>query len=62
MRRSKLLAVLFWFFLWEGAAILFRDSIVFVGPFSVLKSLVSQARTLVFWLSWEFHAGSWADF
>lgn len=51
MRRSKLLAVLFWFFLWEGAAILFRDSIVFVGPFSVLKSLVFQARTLVFWLS-----------
>ncbi|MDY3918119.1 MAG: ABC transporter permease subunit [Candidatus Limivivens sp.] len=44
-------AVLFWLIVWQGAALLFPDSIVFVGPVDMLASLAEQIRSTEFWLS-----------
>lgn len=43
--------ILFWLLLWQGAALLFNNSIVFVGPFEMLSSLIEQMGTSEFWRS-----------
>lgn len=47
--------VIFWLLLWQGAALIWKDSIVFVGPADMLASLFNQIRTWDFWLS-LFHS------
>lgn len=44
-------AVLFWLLVWQGAALLFQNSILFVGPLNMLASLMEQVREPDFWLS-----------
>lgn len=58
MNRQKLQrtgAVLFWILIWQGAALLFHNSIVFVGPLDMLSSLIKQMSTAIFWQS-LFHS------
>lgn len=50
-RLQKTGAVLFWILIWQGAALLFHNSIIFVGPLDMLASLIQQAGTLLFWHS-----------
>ena len=44
-------AILFWLLLWQTAAFLFHNSILFVGPLDMLRSLFLQMGTFEFWLS-----------
>lgn len=48
------LILLFWLFLWQGIAWAAGNKILFVGPFDVLKTLVSLAGKLDFWHSIAF--------
>lgn len=41
--------LLFWLFLWQAAALIIDNNIVFVGPVQVLCSLLAQIRTVEFW-------------
>lgn len=41
--------LLFWLFLWQAAALIIDNNIVFVGPAQVLYSLFVQIRTIEFW-------------
>lgn len=42
---------LFWLLLWQAAATLIDNDIIFVGPVSVLASLFHQIREAQFWLT-----------
>ena len=44
-------AVLFWLLVWQGAALLSADSIIFVGPVDMLRALFVQLPTSAFWLA-----------
>lgn len=48
---KKGIAVLFWLFVWQAAALLMKDSIVFVGPADMLRSLWEQMQGAEFWIS-----------
>lgn len=48
---KKTAAVLFWIAVWQIAAVIMKDSIVFVGPMGMLRSLWSQMNGKEFWLS-----------
>ncbi len=43
--------ILFWLLLWQAAALIWKNSIVFVGPADMLASLFSQIRAWDFWLA-----------
>ncbi len=43
--------MLFWVLLWQMAAFVWKDSLVFVGPLDMLKALVEQMGDREFWLS-----------
>lgn len=44
-------AVVFWLVVWQILAAIMKDSIVFVGPVDMLKSLAEQIQGREFWLS-----------
>lgn len=48
---KKIIAVLFWLLVWQIAAVIMRDSIVFVGPSDMLRSLWEQMKEGEFWIS-----------
>ncbi|MDO4275815.1 MAG: ABC transporter permease subunit [Eubacteriales bacterium] len=48
---KKAAAVIFWLMIWQAAAILMKNSIVFVGPLEMLHSLWEQMSGNEFWLS-----------
>lgn len=48
---KKIAAVLFWIAVWQMASVLMKDSIVFVGPADMLRSLWEQMNGKEFWLS-----------
>lgn len=48
---QKALIILFWLLLWQTAAWLFHNSIIFVGPLEMLSSLITQMGTSEFWRS-----------
>lgn len=41
--------LLFWLLLWQAAAYVIDNNIIFVGPIEVISALFSQAGTLAFW-------------
>lgn len=43
--------ILFWLLIWQIAALLLNNSIVFVGPLQMLSSLIEQMGTSEFWRS-----------
>lgn len=45
----KVLIVLFWLGVWQGAAWYINSSILLAGPFEVLKELAEDAGSLTFW-------------
>lgn len=47
MRKTGIL--LFWLLLWQAAAIIIDNDILFVGPINVLTALLSQSVTWDFW-------------
>lgn len=51
MIKKKAGAVLFWLLVWQLAAFIRKDSIVFVGPADMVASLVYQMGSSSFWLS-----------
>lgn len=46
---QKTAAVLFWILLWQGASMVWRDSLVFTGPLGMLGALREQIVTADFW-------------
>lgn len=44
-------AILFWLLVWQIAAVFMKNSIVFVGPVDMLRSLLDQIQQSEFWLS-----------
>lgn len=50
-RIQKAGAILFWLLLWQIAAVIFNNSIVFVGPLDMISSLARQIITGEFWLA-----------
>ena len=48
---KKASAVLFWIAVWQIAAVIMKDSIVFVGPADMLRSLWEQMKGKEFWMS-----------
>lgn len=48
---KKLMAVIFWLIVWQAASVAAKDSIVFVGPVDMLRSLCDQIKEKEFWLS-----------
>lgn len=44
-------AIIFWLLVWQIAALCMQNSIVFVGPLDMLRSLAEQIREAEFWLS-----------
>lgn len=48
---KKIVAVIFWLCVWQAAAIVMKDSIVFVGPKDMLVSLWEQMKGTEFWIS-----------
>lgn len=44
-------AILFWLLIWQIAAVFMKNSIVFVGPVDMLRSLLEQIQKAEFWLS-----------
>lgn len=49
IRRAAVL--LFWLALWQAAAVLIGNDIIFVGPAEVLMALASELPERIFWLS-----------
>lgn len=47
---KKIVAVIFWLCVWQAAAIVMKDSIVFVGPKDMLVSLWEQMKGTEFWI------------
>lgn len=48
---QKAAAIVFWIILWQAAAWMMKDSLVFVGPVDMLRSLDEQVRETEFWMS-----------
>lgn len=48
---KKAEAIFFWLVLWQAAAVVMKDSIVFVGPAAMIRSLAEQIQGQEFWLS-----------
>lgn len=48
---KKAAAILFWLCVWQVAAVLMKESIVFVGPLDMLRSLWEQMCGKEFWIS-----------
>lgn len=48
---KKAAAILFWIAIWQIAAVIMKDSIVFVGPADMLRSLWEQIHGTEFWIS-----------
>lgn len=46
---KKAAAIVFWVILWQAAAFAMKNSIVFVGPLDMLRSLTQQMREAEFW-------------
>lgn len=44
-------AIVFWLLVWQIAALCMKNSIVFVGPYDMLRSLFTQVREPEFWIS-----------
>ena len=52
MRKGmKIVAVLFWLLVWQIAALIWKDSIVFVGPVDMMGALIDQVGSSSFWIS-----------
>ena len=50
-KKIKISAVLFWLLNWQIAALIWKDSIVFVGPVDMMRALIDQAGSSSFWIS-----------
>lgn len=48
-KTRKIGILLFWLLLWQAAALIVGNNIVFVGPAEVLRSLILQIGTMEFW-------------
>lgn len=48
---KKAAAVIFWLIIWQAAAMVMKNSIIFVGPADMLRSLWEQMSGREFWLS-----------
>lgn len=48
---KRITAAVFWLLIWQLAAMAMKNSIVFVGPVDMLRSLGEQIREKEFWLS-----------
>ena len=48
---KKILAAVFWVIIWQLAAMAMKNSIIFVGPADMLRSLGEQIQKKEFWLS-----------
>ena len=53
-RLRRAAVILFWISLWQAAAVLIGNSIIFVGPLDVVRALFLQLPTEEFWLSLSF--------
>lgn len=53
-RAGRILVLLFWLALWQAAASLIGNDIIFVGPVQVLKALAEELPEKEFWLSLGF--------
>ena len=53
-RLRRAAVILFWISLWQAAAVLIENSIIFVGPLDVVRALFLQLPTEEFWLSLSF--------
>lgn len=49
--RRRIGAAAFWLAVWQAAALIWKDSLVFVGPAAMLASLARQLVTGTFWIS-----------
>lgn len=47
----KILIIVFWLLLWQGASVLVHNSILLAGPYESLLALCTLAATSGFWLS-----------
>lgn len=48
---KKTAAIGFWIILWQVAAWMMKESLVFVGPMDMIQSLAEQVREAEFWMS-----------
>lgn len=48
---KKAAAIMFWLIIWQAAAIMMKNSIIFVGPVEMLRSLWEQMNGKEFWTS-----------
>ncbi len=47
----KVLIIVFWLLLWQGASALVHNSILLAGPYEALLALITLAQTPEFWIS-----------
>lgn len=47
----KVLIIVFWLLLWQGASALVHNSILLAGPYEALLALISLGKTSGFWIS-----------
>ena len=47
----KVLIIVFWLLLWQGASLAVHNSILLAGPYEALSALITLGKTSGFWLS-----------
>ena len=48
---KKTVAIFFWLCVWQIVSVIMKDSLVFVGPADMLRSLWEQMHGMEFWIS-----------